>query len=162
MENRIKRLFLSASFTLSAVLFSAAAPSWAEDAKASGGNDQVIQPDLQRREIAKPKIDSQDIEAGLYAGVLSIEDFGSNAVWGGTLAYHFNEDIFIEAEYGSSEGNETSFEKLSGSAQLLSSDDRQYTYYGFSVGWNILPGEVFFGEIRVSVGLLFDRRHGRH
>jgi len=78
--------------------------------------------------------------------VLSIEDFGSNPVWGGTLAYHITEDFFLEAAYGSSEGEKTSFEKLSGGAQLLDSNDREYSYYSVSVGWDIFPGEVFIGK----------------
>lgn len=120
-------------------------PVLAADDKASSSQaDQVIAPELQRREIETPKIDAEDIEVGLYYGVLSIQDFGTNPVWGGTAAYHVTEDIFLEAEYGSSKGDKTSFEKLSGSAQLLNSGDRNYTYYDVSVGWNILPGESFF------------------
>jgi outer membrane beta-barrel protein len=38
---------------------------------------------------------------------------------------------------------ETSFERLSGSAQLLTEDQRDYTYYNLSVGYNVLPGEAF-------------------
>lgn len=116
----------------------------ADDKDKSSQSDQVIVPELQRRELKKPEIDSQDVEVGLYYGVLSIQDFGTNGVWGGTLAYHLSEDLFLEAGYGSSEGDETSFEKLSGSAQILDSDDRKYTYYDISLGWNIFPGESFF------------------
>lgn len=135
---------------MSALLIIVAIPGWADDkAKSTRSNDesgQVIEPDLQRRELTVPKIDKQDVEVGLYYGVLSIQDFGSNPVWGGTLAYHVTEDVFLEAEYGSSKGDKTSFEKLSGSAQLLSSSDRNYTYYNVSVGWDIFPGEVFIGN----------------
>ena len=87
MENRIQCLFLSA------LLIAAATPALADKEKAAR-SDQVIVPELQRRTVEKPDIDSQDVEVGLYYGVLSIEDFGSNPVWGGTLAYHITEDFF--------------------------------------------------------------------
>lgn len=140
MENRIQRFFLAALVALAAV------DCRAQNSVEPTRSDQVIEPDLKRREIKAPKIDSQDFEIGAYAGLLGIQDFGSNPVVGAMLAYHVTEDIFLEGTYGMSEGDETSFEKLSGGAQLLSDDDREYRYYALSVGWNVLPGEVFVGS----------------
>ena len=141
MENRIQR------FLLTAVLLGTAATAFAADNAVSPTRaNQVIEPDLQRRETKAPKIDAQDFEVGAYYGMLSIQDFGSNPVMGATLAYHVTEDIFLEAEYGRSKGDKTSFEKLSGGANLLSDSDREYTYYSVDVGWNVLPGEVFSGK----------------
>jgi len=140
MENRIQRFLLTAVFSL------AACNVWAQDTAKPTRSDQVIEPDLQRRAIKAPKIDSQDFEIGAYYGVLGIQDFGSNPVMGVTLAYHVTEDIFLEANYAMSEGDRTSFEKLSGGAELLSDADRDYTYYNLSVGWNVLPGEVFITD----------------
>lgn len=141
MENRIQRLFLSA------LLVAIAIPAVAADAKGkSSQTDQVIVPELQRREFDKPDIDSQDFEVGAYYGVLSIQDFGSNSVAGATLTYHITEDNFFELEYGRSKGDKTSFEKLSGSAQILDSADRDYKYYSLNIGGNIFPGEIFIGS----------------
>ena len=39
-------------------------------------------------------------------------------------------------------------ERLSGGAPILPDDDREFTYYNLNLGYNILPGEVFFGEGR--------------
>ena len=153
MENRIQRLFLSALVFAAATVFTTATllatatPAFAADDKAnSSRSDQVIEPDLQRRELQVPKIKSQDFEAGIYYGVLSIQDFGTNSVEGVTLTYHATEDIFIEVEYGKSKGDKTSFEKLSGSAQLLNSNDRDYKYYDINIGGDIFPGEIFIGS----------------
>jgi len=153
MENRIQRLFLSAllfartTVFTTATLFAAASPAFAADNNANPSpSDQVIEPELQRRELHVPKIKSQDFEAGIYYGVLSIQDFGTNAVKGATLTYHATEDIFIEAEYGKSKGGATSFEKLSGSAQLLDSNDRDYKYYSLNIGGDIFPGEILIGS----------------
>ncbi len=107
---------------------------------------QVIDPEVERREVKEPKIDREDFELGAFAGVLAIEDFGSNLVYGVRLAYHVTEGFFIEATVGQSEGGLTSFEILSGGAELLTDDERVYTYYNLDLGYNILPGEVFLGE----------------
>lgn len=149
MENRIQRLFLTALLSLTAIY------GWAEDSVKPTSSDQVIEPDLQRREIDVPKIKSEDFEVGAYYGVLSIQDFGSNPVIGLMLAYHITEDIFLEANYGKSKGDKTSFEKLSGGAELLSSDDRKYKYYDLSIGWDVLPGEVFFGSTHAFNSALY-------
>ncbi|MBL8266152.1 outer membrane beta-barrel domain-containing protein [Steroidobacter sp.] len=116
----------------------------------TGEPDQkpIIDPQVERREIKRTRIDTEDFELGAYVGVLSIEDFESNVVYGGRLAYHLTEDFFIEGTYGQSRAGRTSYENLSGSADLLSDKDRDYSYYAVSLGWNALPGEIFIGKNR--------------
>jgi len=109
---------------------------------------QVIDPQVERREIKEPKIDREDFEIGAYAGVMGIEDFGSDLSYGVRLAYHITEGFFMEATVGQSEGGLTSFEVLSGGARLITDSERTLTYYNLNVGYNILPGEVFLGEGR--------------
>jgi len=109
---------------------------------------QVIDPQVERREIKEPKIDREDFEIGAFAGVMGIEDFGSDLSYGVRLAYHITEGFFMEATVGQSEGGLTSFEVLSGGARLITDSERTLTYYNLNVGYNILPGEVFFGEDR--------------
>jgi outer membrane beta-barrel protein len=108
----------------------------------------IINPEVERRTIKRAQIDTEDFEVGLYGGILSIEDFESHAVYGARLAYHLTEDFFIEATLGQSRAGKTSYETLSGSAELLTDDERDYTYYALSAGWNALPGEVFIGKNR--------------
>ena len=110
--------------------------------------EQVIDPDIARREIKEPAIDVEDFEIGGFAGIMSIEDFGTNLVYGIRLAYHITEGLFVEGSLARTEAGLTSFEVLSGGAPLLSDSDRQYTYYNLNLGYNILPGEVFIGELR--------------
>ena len=109
-------------------------------------SDPVIEPELDRRIITEADIDSEDFEVGVFAGVMSVEDFGTNFVYGARAAYHVSEDLFTEATIGRTKTDKTSFEKLSGGAQLLSDNDRNLTYYNISIGWNLLPGEVFLGR----------------
>lgn len=110
--------------------------------------EQVINPKVERREIKEPAIDTEDFEVGAFAGIMSIEDFGSDIVYGLRLAYHITEGFFMEGTIGRSEAGLTSFEVLSGGAPILSDSDRQYTYYNLNLGYNILPGEVFIGDSR--------------
>jgi outer membrane beta-barrel protein len=108
-------------------------------------NGSVIEPELQRRTITEADIDSEDFEAGAYAGVMSIEDFGTNFVYGVRASYHITEDFFVEAAYGRTEANETSYETLSGGAKLLTDSERKFDYYNISLGYNLFPGEAFIG-----------------
>ncbi|HLJ38099.1 MAG TPA: outer membrane beta-barrel domain-containing protein [Steroidobacteraceae bacterium] len=107
---------------------------------------RVIEPQVERRTIKVPRIKSSNVELGLNYGVLSIEDFGSNPVYGATLGYHITEDFFLQGEIGRSRGGRTSFETLSGNIQLLTNNERRFTYYDLSLGYNFLPGEAFVGR----------------
>src|SRR6185295_1953873 len=108
----------------------------------------IIEPEVERRKIKQKRIDTEYFEVGAYVGILSIEDFESNVVYGARLAYHLTEDFFLEGTIGQSRAGRTSYENLSGSADLLTDSERDYTYYALSAGWNALPGEVFVGKNR--------------
>lgn len=116
------------------------------DESAPQQNPSVIEPEVERREIKKPKVDSENFEIGAFAGVLSIEDFGSNPVYGVRAAYHVTEDFFFEASVGQSTAGKTSFETIGGDIELLTPDERRFTYYNLSLGYNFLPGEVYLGR----------------
>ncbi len=109
-------------------------------------SNQVIQPAIFRRQIDVDEIDTEDFEIGAYTGLLSTEDFGVNLVVGIRVAYHITENIFTEAAYGISDTSETSYERLSGGAQLLTPEERRLTYYNISLGYNLLPGEAYLND----------------
>ncbi len=109
---------------------------------------QVIDPEVERREVKEPAIDREDFEVGAFLGIMSIEDFGSDFVYGVRLAYHVTEGFFVEATVGQTEAGLTSFEVLSGGAPIISDSERTYTYYNLNVGYNLLPGEGYIGEGR--------------
>nr|WP_029249880.1 outer membrane beta-barrel domain-containing protein [Microbulbifer agarilyticus] len=139
METRIRRIYVKlASLLLAGTMSSTAL------AQSAGDIDDIISPDLERREIREAKIDSEDFEFTVYlGGILSVEDFGTNRMIGGSLAYHINEDFFMEAAYGQATLGESSYERLSGSAPLLTDDERDLSMYNLSLAWNFLPGEIF-------------------
>lgn len=115
---------------------------------------RVIEPQVERREVKVPRIRSQNFEVGGYYGTLNIEDFGAHPVYGVQAAYHITEDIFLQAEAGRSKGGYTSFEKLS-NIQLLTDGERWFKYYDLSVGYNLLPGEVFLGRNQAMRSALY-------
>ena len=145
MECRICGIFLNRAATamLFANLLLAGSVQAASDSTGIDDTptDQVVRPEVVRREVREADIDTEDFEVGAFAGAMSVEDFGTNFVWGGRLAYHVTEYVFVEGAYGRTKTDKTSFERLSGSARVV--DDRTLQYYNISFGINILPGESF-------------------
>lgn len=112
------------------------------------GEPPVIEPDVERRDIDPPELDTENFEVGIFAGRMSVEDFGVNTVTGARFAYHITEGFFTELALGRTDTELTSFERLSGAAQLLTESEREYSYYNLSLGYNIFPGESFIGGNR--------------
>ncbi len=107
---------------------------------------RVIEPNVARRKIKTPRIDNENWEVGGGIGFVSIEDFGTNPTYAVQLTYHVTEDFFFRADLGQSTAGRTSFETLGGDIELLTGDERRFTYYSLSLGYNFLPGEVFVGR----------------
>ncbi len=103
----------------------------------------VIEPKIYRRQIDESKIDSENFEVTAFSGLMSVEDFGVNALVGARLAFHVTESVFFEASLGQVKTSETSYERLNGSVKLLTNGQRMLSYYDLSVGYNLLPGEAF-------------------
>ena len=108
--------------------------------------DAIISPDLDRRDITIDQLDSEDWEIGVYGGILNVEEFDSNFVYGIRLTYHMTESLFLETNLGISEVGDSFEESLDGGLPLLTADGRSYSYYNISYGYNLLPGEIFIGS----------------
>lgn len=141
MESRIQRIHVRALLAAGLCVFAtvASAATKPEDLEL----DPLLVREEERREVKVDKIDSENFEIGAYGGVMNIEDFGSDTLVGVRAAYHLTEDFFVEAQYGQTTLGQTSFERLSGGAQLLTDEERDYQYYNVALGWNIFPGESF-------------------
>ncbi len=115
----------------------------AESQKQMIQQEPVIQPAIKRREVSEAQIDTENFEIGMYAGLLSIEDFGTKPVYGTRLAYHITEDLFFEGTLGLSKAGETSQESIGNTVLFV---DRKFSYYTMALGYNLLPGETFIGR----------------
>jgi len=142
MDRRRHRIFLT---TLYLTSLAVSVGAYAEESLPTRQNPPV-EPNLHRQAINEAKIDTENFEIGAFVGLMSIEDFGHSSVKGMRAAYHINPDLFLEAAYGTATAGKTSYELLSGSAQLLTDDERKLSYYNLSLGYNVLPSEAFIGH----------------
>jgi outer membrane beta-barrel protein len=122
----------------------AAAEEEAEDADSTP--PRVIDPNVARRRIKTPKIDNENWELGGGYGFVSIDDFGTNPTVAAQITFHVTEDFFFRGDLGQTTAGRTSFETLGGDIELLTGNQRHFTYYSLSLGYNFLPGEVFLGR----------------
>lgn len=159
MDNRVKQFLLAriVNSGIAAVLgrtllllpicwaglVAAAEPAGEPGAAGKPDAVQVIMPEVQPLKVSEDEIDDESFEFGLYAGVINIDNFGSEPVIGFKASYFTTEDLFLQLNYGMSKAGRTSAEELFPEFNLLTDDERDYTYYNILVGYNIFPGEVF-------------------
>jgi outer membrane beta-barrel protein len=108
-------------------------------------NEQVIVPQVDRREVKLPRFPSKDFEIGIFAGTYSTENFGTSAVTGLKLGYHITEDVFVQAAFGRTKISDENY-RLVFPAGIFPEPQRKLIYYNVSAGYNLLPGEVFLGR----------------
>ncbi len=114
-------------------------------------NEQVIVPQVDRRDIQLPRYASNDFSVSLFAGTYATPNFGSSAVTGLRLGYHITEDIFVEGSYGKSKVSDKAFAQIFPNGGVLPAREVDLTYYNVMAGYNVLPGEVFFGRNNAKI-----------
>lgn len=144
---------LNNKYLLSMFLLLLAVSSTALAQSDSPADDQVIQPQIDRRDIRTPRIDTEDFEIGLYAGSLSVEDFGAETVYGARLIYHVSEDFFAEGIIGKSKVSDQALFDLG--LPLFPSREEDLTYYALSVGYNLFPSEIFLGRKKARTANIY-------
>jgi outer membrane beta-barrel protein len=152
MRNVLRALLLTAGSALAAPAAMAQATPPAGGAKPP--NEQVIEPAVPRRDVRVPKIPNRDFIVGAFVGTYSQENFGANLVYGARLGYHITEDFFVEALYGTSKVSDENF-RLILPGGIFPNEEEKLDYYNLSVGYNILPGEVFFGSRYAKASALY-------
>ncbi|MBI5717952.1 MAG: outer membrane beta-barrel domain-containing protein [Burkholderiales bacterium] len=104
----------------------------------------VVEPQVARRDLKLPNYPSRDIEFGLFAGTYSTQNFGTAGVSGVRLGYHITEDFFVTGQYGSTKVSDDSFRQILPGGIFVNRTET-LKYYTLAMGYNLLPGEVFFG-----------------
>lgn len=133
METWRQRIFLS-------LCLAACAPVSAQQSSVR------IEPQIQRAAVDEAKLDDESTFVSVHAGLISLNDFGSSALVKAQLGYQISEDFYVTLDYAKAKAGLTSFEKLSGAAPLLTDAQRNWTYTGASLGYVLMPGEVYFGS----------------
>ena len=120
----------------------------------AAGDQQVIQPDLDRRNVKVLHIPSNDFEIGLFTGVYNTQYFSSDLVGGVRVGYHITEDFFAEAVYGNTRATDEVFRQILPGG-LFRSQIEKLSYYELSGGVNVLPGEVFWWKNKARPTALY-------
>jgi outer membrane beta-barrel protein len=133
------RTFLLASLTFVTCVYANAA----EQTQTTASNtDQVVIPEVARRDVKLPRFPSNDFDVGLYFGTYSTQNFGASAVSGLRLGYHITEDFFVQSVLAQTKVSDASFRQILPGG-VFPNEKEKLRYYNLSLGYNILPGEVF-------------------
>jgi outer membrane beta-barrel protein len=152
----MKTKTLLASLVATAILTLCNA-SFAADQTTSGPaatTDQVVVPEVDRRDISVPKFPSNDFEIGTFVGTYATQNFGTSAVYGLRLGYHITEDFFVEGVYGQTKVSDQEFRQILPGG-VFPEEKEKLSYYNLSVGYNVLPGEIFIGSKHARPSALY-------
>ncbi|MEY4764711.1 MAG: hypothetical protein RI907_1384 [Pseudomonadota bacterium] len=131
---------------LGALLCGACLTAWADESP--------IVPQVDPRDVAVPHIPARDIEVGLFIGSYATQNFGTSTVRGVRLGYAITEDFFMQAHYGQTQISDANYRNILPGG-LFSQEKEKLSYYNVSVGYNVLPGEVFLGSKRAKPAALY-------
>lgn len=137
---------------LAAALLALAAPAFAQSTQPA--NEQVVVPQVDRRDLKLPKFPSKDFEVGAFGGVYSAENFGASGIAGLRLGYHITEDVFVQANFAATKVSDENFRQILPGG-IFPSPKETLSYYNLSVGANVLPGEVFLGRNRAKATAVY-------
>jgi len=117
-------------------------------------SNQVVVPEVERREVKLPAFPSKDIAVGLFAGTYATQNFGAAPVFGARLGYHVTEDWFVEATLGQSKVSDEAFRQVLPGG-IFANATETLQYYNVSAGYNLLPGEVFPSAKRAKATAIY-------
>lgn len=111
---------------------------------------QVIDPNVFRRRIEPIRIDTENFEVGFYEGLVNTTS-GNLGIIGLRGDWHVTEDFFLEAHYGSYQAADA-LRVLLGTPK---NNEFEHSTYGLNVGWNVMPGEVYFGRSYAMTSIIY-------
>jgi outer membrane beta-barrel protein len=130
---------------LASLVLALVVPFAAAQSTPQPSNEQVIVPQVDRRDVKLPRIPSNDFEVGVFGGTYSTQNFGSSAIGGLRLGYHITEDVFVEAAYAQTKVSDENYRQILPGG-IFPEEKTKLSYYNLSVGYNLLPGEIFLGK----------------
>ncbi|HEX7439810.1 MAG TPA: outer membrane beta-barrel domain-containing protein [Caldimonas sp.] len=112
-------------------------------------SDQVVVPQVDRRDVKVPRFASNDFELGAFVGTYATQNFGTSAVAGLRAGYHITEDFFVEGVLAQTKVSDEMFRQVLPGG-IFPDKKEKLTYYNLSAGYNVLPGEIFIGGTRAK------------
>ena len=147
-----------ACLTAAGLVLSAAACAAAPAADAGSAGDAVappvIDPQIERRDVTVPRIPSRNVELGTFAGSYHTQNFGSAVVAGVRAGYHITQDFFSEIAVAQTRVSDDNYRQILPGG-LFPTPSQTLRYYDISVGYNVLPGEVFPFRHSAKVSTLY-------
>lgn len=134
---------------ISAQLSALLAPclGWAAEDPKPAANDQIVVPEVTRRDVQLPQFPSNDFDFGVFAGTYSTQNFGAKAVAGARAGYNITEDFFVQAVLAETKVSDQAFRQILPGG-IFPSTSEKLRYYDLDLGYNVLPGEIFIGKNR--------------
>ena len=115
--------------------------------------EQLIEPQIARRDIIIPRIDTENVEVEMYAGMLSVEDFGVYPTIGLRTAVYVSEDLFIAGSYSIANVSDKSFRDIG--LPIFRRPEQRLAHFDLTLGYNALPGQFFIGQRRALNSALY-------
>jgi len=116
----------------------------ADDQETSPNQNQVVVPEVARRDIQMPHFPSNDFDVGAFFGTYDTQNFGSAAVGGLKVGYNITEDYFVQGVFAETKVSDATYRQILPGG-IFPVQSEKMRYYNLSAGYNILPGEVFVG-----------------
>jgi len=113
----------------------------------------IVKADTEQDLIKDADIKNTSMSVGIYTGLINYENFNSNYLVGLTFSYPFDEHVFIDAEFGVSSINDTEYRNIG--LPLLSEEETDVQFYNVLVGYNILPGEVYWSREKTLISSFY-------
>ncbi len=143
-----------AALAVALVTAVAVAPMAARAQDVKPANEQVVVPEVDRRDLKLPRYPSNDFEIGAYVGTYATQNFGASLVYGLRLGYAITEDLFVEAAYAQTKVSDDSFRQILPGG-VFGDRKEKLSYYNLAAGYNVLPGEVFIGANRALASAFY-------
>ncbi len=90
-------------------------------------------------------LNNEVFELSIFAGIINVEDFGSELAPGVSATFRATEDFFIQYNYLQAKMSLSSYEKRNVKSgivnQYFQGDERTFKHYDLLVGYNLFQGE---------------------
>ncbi len=100
-------------------------------------------------------LDNELFEVGVSAGMLNLQDFGSNSTLGLNLNFLATEKIFMQFNIIESDIGYSAYESNPFNTPYFTGNKRKFKHHDLLVGYDILQGEQFFSGNNARLSAMY-------